>query len=90
MPALRHRLTRPGTAEPRDGSVELTCARDGRTHRVDEHAYATGLGSRRGTFRAVCGVIVLAGALVTPPGRRCPTCVDIVQLRKDTARHHEK
>ena len=86
VPALRHRLTKPGTAEPPNGSVELTCARDGLTHRVDEPAYTAGLAGRRGIFRAVCGAVVLAGSLVTPPGRRCPTCADVVQLWKDTAR----
>ena len=85
MPALRHRLTKPGTAEPPDGSVELTCARDGLTHRVDEPAYAVGLAGHRGSFQAICGAVVLAGSLVAPLGRRCPTCVDVVQLRKDTA-----
>jgi hypothetical protein len=61
------------------GFVEVTCASDRLSHRVDEIAYSAGLAGRRGRFRAVCGRLVLATSLCTVPGRPCPQCRDGVR-----------
>ncbi|MGQ0775321.1 MAG: hypothetical protein ACT4NY_13005 [Pseudonocardiales bacterium] len=52
--------------------VPLTCAVDGRSHCVTEHAFAAG--RRHGYYRVLCGRTVVAAAMVCPDGPPCPSC----------------
>ncbi len=52
--------------------VRLTCAVDGRSHRVTDHAFD--VGRRDGYCRALCGHTVVAAALVSPDGAPCRSC----------------
>lgn len=61
----------------RSRATPLTCAIDGRSHRVTDHAFAAGQG--HGYYRALCnhtvgGHTVAAAAMVSPDGPPCPSC----------------
>lgn len=53
-------------------AIPLTCAVDGRSHRVTDQAFGAGLG--HGYYQALCGYTVVAAAMVSPDGPPCPTC----------------
>ncbi|HEY6423685.1 MAG TPA: hypothetical protein VIY28_10655 [Pseudonocardiaceae bacterium] len=58
----------------RSHTTTLTCTIDGRSNRVTDHAFAAG--QNCGRYRALCGHIVAAAAMVSPdaqPARRVPT-----------------
>lgn len=61
--------------------VELTCV-DGVSHRVTERKYAAGLVARHGRYETVCGRVVEAASMVTPPGRRCSSCDALQQVQR--------
>lgn len=62
-------------------TVAVTCAGDGRCHRITETAYAAGLACSSGRFLAVCGRVVLAASLSRLPGPPCRACAaDMAQL----------
>ncbi len=61
---IRHRITRP---------MAVTSTVDGRVHLLSEQATTAGLVAGHGEYAALCGRLVVAAALVTPPG---PTCLD--------------
>ena len=67
---IRHRITRP---------MAVTSTADGRDHLLSQQATTAGLVAGHGKYTALCGRLVVAAALVTPPG---PTCLDC-----DTALH---
>lgn len=58
--------------------VELTCALDGLSHRVDDADYGVGMSGRHGRYRAICGRSVLASSLCALPGPPCSTCHDVI------------
>jgi len=55
-------------------SVRMTCAVDGCDHLVSGQATEAGLAAGQGHYRAVCGHLVVAAALVVPPGPTCRDC----------------
>jgi len=61
---IRHRITRP---------TAMTSTADGRDHLLSEQATTAGLVAGHGEYTALCGRLVVAASLVTPPG---PTCLD--------------
>ena len=61
---IRHRITRP---------TAMTSTADGRDHLLSERATTAGLVAGHGKYTALCGRLVVAASLVTPPG---PTCLD--------------
>jgi hypothetical protein len=62
---IRHRITRP---------TAMTSTADGRDHLLSQQATTAGLVAGHGRYTALCGrLVVVAAALVTPPG---PTCLD--------------
>ena len=61
---IRHRITRPTT---------MTSTADGRNHLLSQQATTAGLVAGHGEYIALCGRLVVAASLVTPPG---PTCLD--------------
>ena len=61
---IRHRITRP---------MAMTSTADGRDHLLSQQATTAGLVAGHGKYTALCGRLVVAAALVTPPG---PTCLD--------------
>ena len=54
--------------------VQVMCAEDDRAHLVAFRLYEEGVLSGRGRYAAICGRTVLAAAMATAPGRRCPLC----------------
>ena len=61
---IRHRITRP---------TAMTSTADGRDHLLSEQATTAGVVAGHGEYTALCGRLVVAASLVTPPG---PTCLD--------------
>lgn len=57
--------------------LELTCATDGRTHRVDEVLLARGA-DVAGRIEASCGRRIVAASMAEPPGRPCLLCAAAV------------
>lgn len=47
-------------------------------HEVTEDAFAAGQAAGRGEFQALCGPVFIPAAMVAPPGRPCPECLDIL------------
>ena len=76
-----------GPTAPRTTSV--TSATDGRTHRIAEDAYTAGLVAGSGRYTALCGRLVMAAALVCPPGPDCQGCTAAVGAahRAEHGRH---
>ena len=54
--------------------IEMTCCRDGRSHRVCPADHETGLTAARGHYSALCGHDIMAAALSAAPGPPCPAC----------------
>jgi len=54
--------------------VQVTSAQDGSAHLVALRLYEEGVLSGEGRYTALCGGAVLAAAMATAPGRRCPLC----------------
>lgn len=52
-------------------TVSVTCVLDSRAHEVTDVELATGGG---GTYRALCGHVIQAAAMVAPDGAPCPEC----------------
>ncbi|WP_214405560.1 hypothetical protein [Pseudonocardia lacus] len=52
--------------------VQVTSAGDDMAHLVAFRLYEEGLMSGEGRYTAMCGKAVLAAAMATAPGRRCP------------------
>lgn len=61
--------------------VEVTDAGRGLSHQVPRRLYEDGLRAGTGRYQAGCGQLVLAAAMVTEPGRRCPLCRAAVSAR---------
>ncbi|MGH3869645.1 MAG: hypothetical protein ACRDQ4_26795 [Pseudonocardiaceae bacterium] len=47
-------------------------------HEVTDDAFAAGQAAGRGEFQALCGPMFIPAAMVAPPGRPCPECLDIL------------
>ncbi len=76
---IRHRITRP---------TAMTSTTDGRAHLLDEQATTAGLAAGHGEYIALCGRLVVAAALVSPPG---PTCLDCeTALHRTTTTSHRR
>lgn len=54
--------------------LPLTCTMDGLDHLVGDDAAPAGIAAGLGTYTAICGHTVYAAAMVSPPGRPCPSC----------------
>jgi hypothetical protein len=67
------------TTQTETALVWMTCVRDGREHAVLELDVA--VGTSAGFYRAVCGHLVMPGALASPCGARCPACLADLGLR---------
>ncbi|MGH3772182.1 MAG: hypothetical protein ACRDRW_12430 [Pseudonocardiaceae bacterium] len=55
-------------------------------HEVTEDAFAAGRTAGRGEFQALCGPVFIPAAMVAPPGRPCPECLDILSASRQAAR----
>ena len=73
---IRHRITRP---------TAVTSTADGRDHLLSEQATTAGLVAGHGKYTALCGRLVVAASLVTPPG---PTCLDCETALQHHDQHH--
>ena len=62
---IRHHITRP---------MAMTSTADGRDHLLSQQATTAGLVAGHGKYTALCGRLVVAAALVTPPGSTCLDC----------------
>jgi hypothetical protein len=60
----------------------MTCGSDGYEHAVADEAIIASNRHRSGVYGAMCGHAVIAQALVAPPGRRCPRCMDSLPGRR--------
>jgi len=58
----------------------MTCCRDQFEHAVTDEDFAAG--QRSGIYRAVCGHLVAAQALISPPGHRCRACACAVTAER--------
>ena len=63
--------TRRGTS-PR--STRMTCATDGRDHLISDQATVAGRTAGQGQYVAICGHLVVAASMVSPPGPSCLDC----------------
>jgi hypothetical protein len=74
----RHAITSRPTA--------VTSTVGGRDHLIDDRAMADGHAASRGQFAALCGHLVVAAALVAPPGPSCRDCAALLR-RSEASRH---
>jgi hypothetical protein len=65
--------------------VMVTSTVDGRDHLIDDRAMADGCAASHGQFTVLCGHLVVAAALVAPPGPLCRDCAAL--LRSEASRH---
>lgn len=54
--------------------LDMTSATDGLTHAIGPADFDAGIWLGQGCYRAICGAQILAAALVSEPGPRCPAC----------------
>jgi hypothetical protein len=57
----------------------FTCAFDRTDHAISDDNMAIGFSVGAGRYAALCGTTVCVSSLMSPPGRRCPSCETIVQ-----------
>ncbi|MGH3941211.1 MAG: hypothetical protein ACRDTG_21770 [Pseudonocardiaceae bacterium] len=62
----------------------MTCATDGRDHLVSAQATQAGLAAGQGHYLAICGHLVVAAAMVAPPGPTCLDCETALHRRTTT------
>jgi uncharacterized sodium:solute symporter family permease YidK len=62
--------------------VQVMSAEDGLSHLIAFRLYEDGLTSGDGRYPAVCGKNVLAAAMSTAPGHRCPLCRASLNTRR--------
>lgn len=74
----RHAVT------PRPARVTSTV--DGRDHLIDDRTMADDRAESHGQFTALCGHLVVAAALVAPPGPSCRDCAALLR-RSEVSRH---
>ena len=55
-------------------TVSVTCLADGRAHDVPDVQLAAPELAHRGRYRALCGHLVTAAAMIEPDGAPCPFC----------------
>lgn len=58
--------------------VTVTSTVDGRDHLIDDRSMADGRAAGHGQFTALCGHLVVAAALVAPPGPSCRDCAALL------------
>ena len=56
----------------------MTSARDGHEHAVDDDETAAAGWQRSGVYPTICGRLALPRSLTSPPGPRCPRCIDAI------------
>lgn len=80
------------TAAALAGSTDMTCVVDRCAHLVSAEELEAGLtGGGRGRFWAMCGHVVVAVAMATPPGRPCAKCAELAaRSRRQGGRHHRR
>lgn len=72
MPLLRS-IQSP--ARRREDAVEMTCAVDQRSHLISDVDHVAGFREGKGTWRALCGYVVVAASLASPPSSKpCSIC----------------
>jgi hypothetical protein len=57
----------------------FTCESDRTDHAISDDNMAIGFSTGAGRYAAVCGTTVCVSSLMSPPGRRCPSCEAIAQ-----------
>lgn len=57
----------------------FTCEFDRADHAISDDNMAIGFSVGAGRYAALCGTTVCVSSLMSPPGRRCPSCEAIVQ-----------
>lgn len=57
----------------------FTCEFDRTDHAISDDNMAIGFSVGAGRYAALCGTTVCVSSLMSPPGRRCPSCEAIVQ-----------
>lgn len=70
---------------PKSQHMAMTSASDRQTHTITSAEFDAGVWDGKGTYRAVCGRVVLAAPLVAGPGRQCPDCPPLPE-EDDSAR----
>ncbi len=73
---------------PHMGLTWMTCASDRLEHAVTDEECAAAFQQNSGIYRAVCGHLVAAQAMASPPGKRCRICMAllyelVMQPRRD-------
>lgn len=66
--------------------VELTCALDGHSHRIEQADHGAGIAEGRGRYTALCGRSVFATSLCTVPGPLCASCRAVVTALESESR----
>ncbi len=61
----------------------FTCEFDRTDHAISDDNMAIGFSVGAGRYAALCGTTVCVSSLMSPPGRRCPSCEAIVQRLGD-------
>lgn len=56
----------------------FTCEFDRTDHAISDDNMAIGFSVGAGRYAALCGTTVCVSSLMSPPGRRCPSCEAIV------------
>jgi hypothetical protein len=59
-------------------TLSFTCILDGLDHFVSDDGLAAKLMGKSGAHMALCGHLIQAAALVSPPGPLCPRCMQLV------------
>jgi hypothetical protein len=57
----------------------FTCEFDRTDHAISDDNMEIGFSVGGGRYAALCGTTVCVSSLMSPPGRRCPSCEVIVQ-----------
>lgn len=66
--------------------VEITSSRDGRAHQVPDALLGEALASGTGLFPALCGQLLTAAPLTSPPGPPCLLCMELTRPRRRSRR----
>lgn len=66
--------------------VSITSLTDDQAHQVTDTELANGVTARTGRYRALCGHLVVAAAMVAPDGRPCAPCGTVLARHRVPAR----
>ncbi len=58
----------------------FTCGSENIDHAISEDDVVTGMSDGSGRYEALCGATVCVASMVSPPGRRCTSCQNVLLL----------